>query len=235
MGVLSLSLFAGFVALGTWQVHRFQWKTELIERVESRVHAAPAPAPGKERWANISAESDEYRHVKVSGHFLHALSTPIFASTELGNGYWVLTPFQLEDGSLVFVNRGFISHKSTLTSNLDIGNRVTLTGLLRITEPKGAYLRSNHQGIDRWYSRDVQAIATARELHKIGPIAPYFIDAKPRLGGRVADSHVAHEPVAGLTVIQFNNNHVVYAVTWYALALMTAACSVWFLRISGKH
>ena len=33
-------------------------------------------------------------------------------------------------------------------------------------------------------------------------------------------------PVAGLTVITFHNSHLVYAITWYTLALMVAA-AVW--------
>ena len=36
-----------------------------------------------------------------------------------------------------------------------------VTGLLRITEPKGGFLRKNDPAADRWFSRDVQAIAAA--------------------------------------------------------------------------
>ncbi|MDT8333730.1 SURF1 family cytochrome oxidase biogenesis protein, partial [Roseomonas gilardii] len=41
LGVLALLAFAGLVALGTWQVERRAWKLDLIQRVESRVHAPP--------------------------------------------------------------------------------------------------------------------------------------------------------------------------------------------------
>ena len=44
--MLALLACAGFIALGTWQVQRLQWKLALIERVEQRVHAVPVPAPG---------------------------------------------------------------------------------------------------------------------------------------------------------------------------------------------
>ena len=33
-------------------------------------------------------------------------------------------------------------------------------------------------------------------------------------------------PVAGLTVIAFHNSHLVYAITWYTLALMVAG-AIW--------
>ena len=37
--LLGLVLFAGFVTLGTWQVHRLAWKTALIAHTDERVHA----------------------------------------------------------------------------------------------------------------------------------------------------------------------------------------------------
>src|SRR5690606_20589713 len=87
-----------------------------------------------------------------------------------------------------------------------------VAGLLRITEPNGAFLRSNDPATDRWYSRDVTAIAKARGITNV---APYFIDA-----GRSASP--GGLPEGGLTVISFYNNHLIYAATWFALAMMVA-------------
>jgi surfeit locus 1 family protein len=53
--------------------------------------------------------------------------------------------------------------------------RIALTGLLRIGEPGGGFLRRNDPANDRWYSRDVQALAAARGLRDA---APFFVDAK---------------------------------------------------------
>src|SRR3546814_12551770 len=63
---------------------------------------------------------------------------------------------------------------------------VTVTGLLRVTEPGGAFLRSNDPVADRWFSRDVAGIAKARGL---GRTAPYFVDAdaSPNPGGYPVD------------------------------------------------
>ena len=60
------------------------------------------------------------------------------------------------------------------------------------------------------------AIAAAHGLDKV---APYFIDTERTPG----ESGL---PVAGLTVIAFSNNHLVYALTWGTLALMAAAGAV---------
>ena len=93
---------------------------------------------------------------------------------------------------------------------------VSVTGLLRISEPGGGFLRDNAPADDRWYSRDVAAIAQARGLD--GPVAPYFIDAE-RPGP-------AGYPVGGLTVIAFRNEHLVYALTWFGLALLVLVAAV---------
>ncbi len=217
-------LFAGFMALGTWQVQRLQWKLDLIERVNQRVHAPPVVAPGPERWAQITAKSDEYRHVRLSGIYLYQFTTQVQAVTALGSGYWMLTPLQRPDGSVILINRGFVPPDTEDTvRQAAAANRepAIVTGLLRMSEPGGAFLRTNDPVHDRWYSRDVQAIAASRGLSKV---APYFIDAD------AAAADTGHYPVGGLTVISFHNSHLVYAITWYALALMVAGASWWVVR-----
>ena len=40
--------------------------------------------------------------------------------------------------------------------------------------------------------------------------------------------------VAGLIVVSFPNNHLVYAVTWFGLALMVAGAALWVVREQRK-
>jgi surfeit locus 1 family protein len=232
--------FAGFAALGTWQLFRLQWKLALIDRVEHRVHASPVPAPGPAQWPQIQVATDEYRHVHLAGTFLYDRTTPVQATTVLGFGYWLLTPLRGEDGSVVLVNRGFVSAdalhdaldaRSEESAEKQDGNAnkttpVAVTGLLRMTEPGGTFMRHNDPAGNRWYSRDVQAIAAARGLEHV---APYFVDADAAQDASAAAS-VPERPVGGLTVVSFRNNHFAYALTWYALALMVAGAAFWAVR-----
>ncbi|MGN6377023.1 MAG: SURF1 family protein [Sphingomonas sp.] len=211
MLALAALFFAGFLALGVWQVHRRSWKLALIDHVNHRVHAAPVPAPGPAAWPRINADDDAYRHVVVHGRYDNDRETLVQAVTELGPGFWVLTPFDTARGFTVLVNRGFVpaAHRAPATrSDGQIGGETVVTGLLRITEPGGAFLRDNDPAHDHWYSRDVAAIAHARHL---GAVAPYFIDADK-------SALPADAPVGGLTVIHFRNAHLQYAITWFALA-----------------
>ncbi|MGO4129523.1 SURF1 family protein [Inquilinus sp. YAF38] len=213
LGAAALAVFLGLLALGVWQVERRAWKLDLIARVDQRVAAAPVAPPSD--WARVNADQDEYRHVRVSGHFLNDREAQVVASTVNGSGYWVMTPLQTADGTVILVNRGFVPAENRDPSTRAAGQvegPVTVTGLLRITEPKGGFLRSNEPAAERWYSRDVAAIAASRGLTDI---APYFIDAD-------ATPNPAGLPIGGLTVIAFPNSHLVYAFTWFGLAALLA-------------
>ena len=235
---LLIVLFAG---LGTWQVIRLQWKLDLIARVDARVNAEPVAPPPRARWPQISKQSDEYRRVRLSGRYLYQFTTPVQAVTSLGGGYWLLTPLCTAEGHIVFVNRGFVpasenragrfpprrAHGATGPCSAP-GPTVEVTGLLRLTEPGGGFLRDNDPATNRWFSRDVAAIAGARGLANV---APFFVDA-----GRDQDPAGAPErAVGGLTVVTFQNNHLVYALTWYALALMVLGAWWWVVRHGRKH
>lgn len=211
--------------MGGWQIERRAWKLDLIARVDARIHAPAAPPPARADWARVNARDDAYRHVRATGSFLHDRETLVQAVTERGAGFWVLTPLSTDQGT-VLVNRGFVPPERRDPASRRAGQGpVTVTGLLRMSEPGGAFLRSNDPAAGRWYSRDVAAIARARGL---GEVAPFFIDADatPNPGGY---------PVGGLTVVAFPNNHLVYALTWFGLAALSAWGAALILRKARRN
>ena len=219
LGLMCMVGFAALTALGIWQIERRHWKLNLIRQITLRVHAAPIDAPGLAQWPRVAAGDFTYRPVRAEGEYLNDRETLVQAVTRLGAGFWVLTPLRTADGFIVLVNRGFVpAERRDPASRVRglIGGGTVVSGLLRMSEPAGAFLHANDPGAGRWYSRDVAAIGAARRL---SPIAPYFIDADatPLPGGL---------PIGGLTVIEAPNNHLVYALTWFALALMLAAAAV---------
>ena len=160
--------------------------------------------------------------MRVSGQFRHDSEVAVQAVTVLGPGYWILTPLETADFT-VLVNRGFVPPErrdAATRAEGQVGGTVSVTGLLRVSEPGGGFLRRNDPAAGRWYSRDVAAIAADRGL---GKVAPYFIDAD-------ATANPGGLPVGGLTVIRFRNSHLVYALTWFALAGGLAAGGIVALR-----
>ncbi len=200
LAALAAVLFAG---LGVWQVERRAWKLALIDRVEARLVAAPVVAP------RTASDADSYTRVRAAGRWVPRAPAYVQAVTDLGPGFWVVAPLTT-DRATILVNRGFVPAGMRVAPAT---GPAIVTGLLRVTEPGGAFLRRNDPRADRWFSRDVAAIAAARRL---GAVAPYFIDADARTSSQW--------PRGGLTMVRFRNNHLVYALTWFALSAMTA----WF-------
>uniref|UniRef100_UPI002633883C SURF1 family protein n=1 Tax=uncultured Sphingomonas sp. TaxID=158754 RepID=UPI002633883C len=167
------------------------------------------PAP------RTAGPDDVYTRVFAQGRFLHDRTVLTQAVTVHGPGFWVVTPLRTP-GFVLLVNRGFVAARTGYARPDGI---IRVTGLIRMTEPGGGFLRTNDPAANRWYSRDVAAIAAAREL---GPVAPYFIDASgPTVPGG---------PIPGLTQTTFPNSHLSYALTWYTLALMSAVGTVIAIR-----
>ncbi len=212
---VALVLLAGaglclmFLGLGVWQVERLAWKRDLIARVDRHLAAEPVPL---DEVLDLAPEDQEYRRVHVSGRFDHSAETFTQAVTELGGGYWVITPLYQDNGTVVLINRGFVPPERRTQDSREDGltaGRVTLTGLTRLSEEGGGFLRRNDPRAGRWYSRDVAAIAQARSL---GSTAGLFVDAVATV----------EYPVGGLTIVKFRNTHLIYAITWFGLAALVA-------------
>lgn len=195
--------------------------------MEARIHAPAAPLPAAAEWPRLDPRTIEYRKVRATGVFLHDREALVQALTDRGAGFWVVTPLRTPQG-IVLVNRGFVpGERRAPAARLagQVSGPVTVTGLLRLSEPRGGFLRANDPARDRWFSRDVSAIAQARRL---GAVAPFFIDAD-------AAANPGGYPLGGLTVVRFRNTHLVYALTWFALAGMSAFAAFLLLRRPARR
>lgn len=203
-GLCSLVLIT-LVSLGNWQLRRLAWKQDLIAAIEERAFAPAVEAPS----AAVDPATVAYQRVYLRGRFDHTRSRRVKAITELGAGSWLMVPLETADG-VWWVNRGFVPNSegsADWTAPLGV---VRVEGLLRPTEPDGTWLEKNDPANGRWTSRDVRALSADIG---VGATVNYFIDAD-HTGAASAF------PRGGLTIISFRNSHLVYALTWYTMALL---------------
>ncbi|MBU2956330.1 SURF1 family protein [Paracoccus sp. C2R09] len=205
-------VFVTLIGLGNWQVRRLSWKLDLIEAVETRAHGDPVAPPEPP----VTAEDDAYLRVEATGSFQHDRSLLVKAVTEIGPGYWLMTPLDRPEGA-IWINRGFVPSGADWTRPEGVQR---VEGLLRITEPGGTFLEDNHPEDDRWVSRDIAAMNAAAN---VDAMPGYFIDADQA-------GPVEFWPRGGLTIIDFRNSHLSYALTWYAMAILLAAGMAWAIR-----
>ena len=226
---LGLAILLG---LGIWQLERLQWKEALIARVNSRLSATPAPAPGPDAWTNLDVADLEYTPVTVAGHFDNAHEAYVVDSlTEprgkySGFGYLVMTPFVTDAGWTVYVNRGFVPTDRKAPESRkgsQIEGETSVTGLVRAAHDRSWFMPSDRPSGNEWFSRDPHLYAAAAGLTG-KQVAPYLIDAKfdPTLPGGL--------PQGGETIIDFPNNHLQYALTWFGLAGGLAVVFIIFAR-----
>ncbi|HWU03474.1 MAG TPA: SURF1 family protein [Novosphingobium sp.] len=201
---------AVFASLGTWQVKRLFWKEALIAHVEAVIHAPPADGAALPASPPEQAMADlEYRRLQLAGRYETGATTLVTALTDEGAGYWAMTPLRLANGRAVWVNRGFVPTGTRRDAVAAPTGPVTVVGLVRRAEPGSTWLRANHPEARRWYYRDLAGLSAANAVRDAGPA--WFLDAQSETPA------TPKAPMAGLTVVQFPNNHLSYAITWFLL------------------
>jgi len=134
----------------------------------------------------------------------------------------------MSERGVVWVNRGFVdsAHRDPATRGHDHhDDPVEITGLVRIPEHAGLFLRANVPSEQRWYTRSPDEFSIARGISP--PPAPWFLDQDTSNANRPW-------PIPGMTVIQFRNSHLSYALTWFALAGLSLCGGVLVWRYRGK-
>lgn len=219
---LAAALFLSLLALGAWQLRRADWKRDLIEAVESRAHGEPVAVPAGE----IAGDRHAYLRVRVEGTLRHVLTRKVKAVTEIGAGYWLLTPLWTGE-THVWINRGFVPAGTAPEDWTAPAGRLAIAGLLRVAEPGGTVLEKNDPESGRWVSRDIAALSGAAGIEAA---TSYFVDADH--GGGPATW-----PRGGLTLLKFRNAHLSYAITWFAMAGLFLAGMVYVVqgRVRGRH
>ncbi len=226
-----LSLFALLAllvlcALGSWQVKRLFWKEALLQRIEQQMAQSPSKI-GELLPLNPSLTGTsndlEYLPVTVKGRFLKDLEFFYYATLNGKVGYHLYAPLQLSapvqgKKAFIFINRGFIpdnkkdasSRPETLT--LD---EVELEGLLRWPDEgkPNSFIPENDakQKLFFWRDLDLMVKLSGLENETVLP-AFIYVDKQESTG-------LGQLPVGGVSRIDFPNNHLAYAVTWYGLAL----------------
>jgi surfeit locus 1 family protein len=219
------SLWAGFgflllIGLGTWQLQRLHWKEGLIAERQAGLHAAAVALPS----SLAAARALEFHPVRAEGTFLNAHEFDLNAqSLEGEQGFHIVTPLMLADGTALLVDRGFVPTDRRVPASREAGElqgKITVTGLLRLPEGKGWFTPDNDPALNSWFTIDIPAMAKAAGL---AHVQPFYIDADatPVPGGW---------PKGGQTITALPNHHLQYAITWYSLAVALVVIYIRFAR-----
>lgn len=203
------------LSLGTWQVRRLQWKTDLIAKVETRLGAPPVSVADI-RAAIDAGEDVEYRPVAAVGGFPNERIAHVFGTYDGEPGYYAFQAMRLDrqpDGTRPFllVNRGFVP-QGEVQEYYSLPSANQLSGLVRFYSPAGgvaaAFTPEARTEEGFFFERDPEALARYLFESEADAFLPFAVDSTMN----------TELPRGDTTRIDFRNAHLGYAITWYGLA-----------------
>lgn len=229
--VFTLVMVTLLTGLGVWQLQRRVEKHALIAALTERLAAAPGSLPLPAQWGTLSPQGDEFRRVRFAATYLPAPDAMVYSSGSAvredisGPGTWAFVPARLPSGETIVINAGFVqntmqdrSQQDRAVARLVTGEPATLTGYIRFPETAGALTPAENIAKRLWFTRD--HLAMARTLGW-GEVAPFYIDLEqPVPAGGI--------PKPGPLEVHLKDDHLQYALTWFALAgAVVIAFGVW--------
>ena len=207
--LLSITLLVG---LGTWQVQRLGWKTDIISRLE-----AARATPQKLRFDDLQALSGEelpLAYGSVTGRLLS--DKEILVGPKAGEGqnqgqigYSLITPLEIPGGTIL-VNRGWVHERfkeEKNRKNLRAKGSITFTGLVRKPD-WNRFTSNNSPENDLWFKIDPYQIAKAKGLKNVSALVLYAESSSRKFEGQNLN------PPGWLP----RNEHRQYAIFWFTMA-----------------
>ena len=206
--LIFLPFFAALVALGVWQIERLNWKLGLIAEMNHNLALPPLSLNAAMKLGDVA----QYHNVALNGAFDNAKEAYVFTTGPGGAPvYHVVTPFVLDDGRTMLVDRGYVlttmRDPSTRLSGEIVGKR-TIVGVWRTPDASGSFTPKPDLAHRVWYARDLAGIAKTGHVTLASPVI-VEADATPNPGGW---------PKGGQTVVDLPNDHLQYAIIWFTLA-----------------
>jgi surfeit locus 1 family protein len=206
MTILACLAILFFSRLGFWQLERAYEKQQMMTNQASLAKLAPLA------WQPASPLPKQYQLIRVSGHYLEQNLLLDNQHHQHQFGYHVLTPFLLDSGKVLLIDRGWVAADirrqvlPEIAKPLDSDLEGTVyypsekTWVLgQVLEKKGAKIAI----VER-----IDAKIIGQFLHK--SVYPFII----RLNKDSSQSYVHEWPVVAMSP----ERHYGYALQWFAIA-----------------
>jgi surfeit locus 1 family protein len=205
--------FAILVALGAWQVQRLAWKRDLLAQVAA-LQSAPARDAGPVLARMKAGEAIDFTRVRVDCPGLAAAPYLQLYSVRDGQaGLRLVSACALAGAPYgsILVDRGFVADTISARPPVNPADAtpIGVVGVLRVPETGNFVSPPNDVAANRWYVRDVPAMAAAL---KAADPAPLVLMAETSSNPEWKALDPAPLPA------QISNRHLEYAGTWFGLA-----------------
>ncbi len=217
----TLVVFVILCGLGTWQLGRLQWKTQLLERVAAAQTAPPEPLTAVLNRLADHVDVD-YVRVQLTCPSLEASPTvALYAVQDDGPGRRLITACPIEAGPYrsLLVDRGYTRHGTGGSPGAPLRSGPVI-GVLRKPDAPTLFTPPHIKPGDDWYTRNIAAMAEELKVSDPAPVMLFLESPAPTSG----------DPTPSPLPVSISNNHMGYAVTWFGLALALAGVYIAFLK-----
>ena len=206
--IIGLAGIAVLLSLGVWQVQRLTWKQGILAEIDAKISGAPIALP-----AAPNVTTHKYQPVEISGRFVENRIRVLVSQKLIGAGYRIIQPFQTKD-RVILIDRGFVK----IDQIEDLRNdQASVLGNLHWPDEVDDYTPEPDMKRDIWFARDVTALADTLNTDPILVIAREITPDSEK---------VSPIPISSSGI---PNDHLQYAITWFALAAVWAGMSGLFL------
>ena len=197
-----------FVALGSWQIVRLNWKNNLILEIENSLKNPPV------ELTNSNVEN--YLKIKTSGSIDLEKQIYLYNLNDTGTpGFEVINPILINDTNYL-INRGWIPFEKKNSQEINVFDENDIIGTLKLQGRKNIFKPDNDLEENYWFSLNREDILkfTGKEFSK------YII----YLDGNY------QAPKPKKITANISNNHQKYALTWFSLAISILLLYLYFRK-----
>lgn len=233
-----IATIALLLGLGSWQLQRLTWKENLIEAQQQALEAAPQVL---EKVLEYPQQQQQFRPVTLQGYFLENTLVPVGLRfyEGRGHGYHLVVPFKITEGlyagNHILVTIGWVAleewqnlslQQQATSSNFFAKEKIQeIVGILRLPDTRTWFAPQNAPLENVWHTLYIEEIAS---FYHLKPFLPLTVQATTMVEGHAL-------PVVVLpAVINLPNNHLQYAVTWFALAAILSVMTLVFVKSKRK-
>ena len=206
--VFTIFFILVFVALGSWQIVRLNWKNNLILEIENSLKKPPV------ELTNSIVEN--YLKIKTSGLIDLEKQIYLYNLNDTGTpGFEVINPILINDTNYL-INRGWIPFEKKNSQEINVFDENDIIGTLKLQGRKNIFKPDNDLEENYWFSLNREDISkfTGKEFSK------YII---------YLDGNYQFPKPKKITA-NISNNHEKYAITWFSLAISILLLYLYFRK-----
>jgi len=191
------------VSLGTWQLERLRWKTDILSSMKESLSLPPLKLTGQ-----VIDNIDQYsfRRIQLTGNYLYKDNITIYSKVfNKKVGKHLIVPLETQYG-IILVNRGFIPSDFNIENNIKSGE-ISINGIVKFQQKINYFTPNNNVIKNEWYYININEVSNFLSL----PLLNFYI---------VEENNIEEKyPVGSQYNINISNDHLQYAITWFSLAL----------------